>query len=258
MFHFFSQGMKNSTRGHVSIQGMLKDWLTFTNSHPKLVLALIFSLGIITSIAVNLKHLPPAPNAGENDTWWAIALNLIHGHGYSLCLTSYFPFCGPANQLTAAREPLPVLLFAGVALVSHASLWAATFVELLIYLAILLVIYFLTREWANSRAALLAAFLWAIYIPAIELIPQVSGDLLAALFVGLGMLFTLRARRTRDLHHWLIAGINFGLAVLSRSGTLVVSTAVIGGLLLEAWRVRPGFRKIISPALILSSLIILI
>ena len=144
-----------------SARNWLERCLAFIDSHPFFVLGLILLLAILISIAVNKESLPPQTTAGENDTWWAIALNLIHGHGYSLCLTRYFPFCEHASQATAAREPFPVLFFAGVALLSGESLWAATFVEWIIYLTILIVIYFLTREWAGIRAALLAAFLWA-------------------------------------------------------------------------------------------------
>ena len=134
----------------------------------------------------------------------------------------------------------------------------ATFVEWIIYLTILIVIYFLTREWAGIRAALLAAFLWAIYIPAIELIPQVSGDLLAALLVSVGILFSMRARRTHHARDWLITGSSLGLAALSRSGTLVIVAVVIGGVILEGWRERFDLKQMISPVLIVSGLVILL
>lgn len=257
MLKFLSSKRERSGKVQTSAPNLLDRWLTFVDSHPLRVLALILLLGIFLSVTVNMESLPPALNAGENDTWWSIALNLAHGQGYSLCLTRYFPFCGPSNQVTAAREPLPVLLFAGVARLSGGSLWVATVVEWIIYLAVLVVIYFLTREWASTRAALLAAFLWAVYIPALELIPQVSGDLLAALLVSLGILFTLRARRTRSVRDWLIAGTSLGLAVISRSGTLVVAAIVIGGVLLEAWRDRLRLREVLTPVLILSSLVVL-
>ncbi len=237
---------------------LLDRWLNLIDAHPIRVLLAILALAIVLSIVVNLESLPPAPNAGENDSWWTIALNVAHGQGYNLCLTRYFPFCGPSNQVTAAREPLPVLLFAGVAFLSKGSLWAATVVEWIIDLAVLVLIYFLTREWAGTRAALLAAFLWAIYIPALELIPQVSGDLLAALLVSLGILFTLRARRSGHLRDWSLAGTSLGLAAIARSGTLAVTALVIGGILLEGWRERLGVRKTVTPALIVSSLVVLI
>ena len=257
MFKLLSSEGEQPEQARASTPGLLGRWLTFLDSHPLRVLTLILVLGIVLSLALNLESLPPSQNAGENDTWWSIALNLAHGQGYSLCLTRYFPFCGSSNQVTAAREPLPVLLFAGVARLSGGSLWAATVVEWIIYLAVLVVIYFLTREWASTRAALLAAFLWAVYIPALELIPQVSGDLLAALLVSLGILFTLRARRNRGIRDWLIAGASLGLAAITRSGTLVVPAVVIGGVLLEAWRERLRLREILSPVLILSSLVVL-
>ena len=232
--------------------------LALIDSHPFYILTFLLLLAILVSIALNLESLPPQPTAGENDTWWAIALNLIHGHGYSLCLTRYFPFCESASQATAAREPFPVLFFAGVAVLSGESLWAATLVEWMIYLAILIVIYCLTREWAGTRAALLAAMLWAIYIPAIELIPQVSGDLLAALLVSVGVLFTMRARQTRHARDWTIAGISLALAAISRSGTLVIVAVVIAGVVLEGWRKQFNLKQIISPVLIVSALVILL
>ncbi len=258
MSRLFSLEEEETQQVQIPVPGWLDRWLDFMDSYPLRVLVLIFILAVTLSLVLNLESLPPALNAGENDTWWTIALNLIHGHGYSLCLTRYFPFCGPSNQITAAREPLPVLLFAGVALLSGESLWAATAIELIIYLTILILIYFLTREWAGTRVALLAAFLWAIYIHAIELIPQVSGDLLATLFVSVGILFTMRARRTRRVRDWLIAGTSLGLAVLSRSGTLVIAAVVIGGVVFEAWRGRFSLKEIIVPGLILSSLMILL
>jgi hypothetical protein len=236
----------------------LERCLSFIDANHRQILILIFVLAAVFSIFVNLDRLPPAADTGGSDTWWAIALNLTHGEGYSLCPTNYFPFCGPSNQATAAREPLPVLLFAGIALISGESLWAAAIAELLIYLASLLAVYLLTREWSNLHAALLAAALWAIYIPAHELIPQVSGDLLAALLVCIGILFVMRARRTRHPREWLVAGTSLGLASVTRSGTLVIVATVILGFLLESWWQRLHWRPTLSPVIILSSLVLLL
>jgi 4-amino-4-deoxy-L-arabinose transferase-like glycosyltransferase len=258
MFGHYSGGLKNSRPEQSLARNRFGRWLSFMDAYPIYVLGLIFVMGVIAALILNRDRLPPAPDAGENDTWWVIALNLAHGDGYSLCLTRYFPFCGPSNQATAAREPLPVLLFAGIARLSGESLWAAIAAELLIYLSILVTIYFLTREWSNTRAALLAAALWGIYIPAHQLISQVSGDLLAALLVCIGILFTMRARQSWNPRDWFIAGTSLGLAVVTRSGTLVVAALVIGGVLLEAWQKRLRWKEIFAPALILSSLVILL
>ncbi len=231
--------------------------LNLMDDYPLRAVGIIFILGILVSAAVMLNH-PPSLKSGETDSWWMISLNLIHGHGYSLCLKQYFPFCGLSNQVTAMREPIPVFLFALVAWIGKESLWIAETVEAIIYLAIILSTYYLTREWTNSRSAVMASFVWAIYLPALELIPQVSGDLLAALCTTIGIFFTLRARKTQRTRDWLITGIFLGFAVLSRSATLVIALLVIGGQMIESWRQRLKRKELIRPGLLMFGLIMLI
>jgi hypothetical protein len=221
------------------------------------VLGLIMILALAVSFARNRNDLPPVPDAGENDTWWAIALNLAQGDGYSLCLERYFPFCGSSNQATATREPLPVLLCAGLALLSGGSLWVAVLVEFVIYLSILIITYLLTLAWSNPRAALLGAFLWSLYLPAQHLISQVSGDLLATLLVSMGILYVMRARKSWHPRDWWVAGICLGMAAITRSGMLVVAAVIIGGLVVEAGWNRLSLQKIVRPAVMVSSLLIL-
>lgn len=231
--------------------------LHWIDNYPFQSAGIIFILGILLAAVVLLNH-PPSLKSGETDSWWMISLNLIHGQGYSLCLKPYFPFCGPSNQVTAMREPLPVLLFALAAWIGNESLWIAEIVEVMIYLAIVLSIYALTREWADARSALVASFLWVIYLPALELLPQVSGDLLAALLTTIGILFTLRAKKTQRTSDWLLAGAGLGFAILARSATLVIALLIVGGLIVESWYQHLKLKTIVRPALILSSLVILV
>ena len=230
--------------------------LHLIDRYPFQTVGVVFLLGILLSAVVMLIH-PPSLKSGETDSWWMISLNLIHGHGYSLCLDQYFPFCGSSNQVTAMREPLPALLFALGAWIGKESLWVAEIVEAAIYLAIILSVYYLTCEWADSRAGVMASLLWAIYLPALELIPQVSGDLLAALCGTIGIRFTMRARKTQWSRDWFVAGVGLGLAVMSRSATLVIALCVIMGQIFESWREHLGPKMIIRPALLLSSLLFL-
>lgn len=224
--------------------------------YPLGAVEIIFLLGILISAAVMINH-PPSLKYGETDSWWMISLNLIHGQGYSLCLDQYFPFCGPSNQATAMREPVPVLLFALVARIGNESLGAAVVFEAMVYLLTILAVYCLTREWAGARSAVMAAFLWAIYLPATELIPQVSGDLLAALFTTIGIFFALRARKTQRTLDWSYTGIGLGLAILSRSATLVIALLVIAGQTVESWHQYRDLRRAVRPAILLSGLILL-
>lgn len=257
MYSIFGSGTKNLRPGEPEAGRWLERWDALIEKYPLKILGVILILAMVSSLIVNRDRLPPVPDAGENDTWWAIALNLAHGEGYSLCLTRYFPFCGPSNQATAAREPLPVLLFAGIARLSGDSLWAAVAAELLIYLTILVVIYFLTSQWSGTRPALLAALLWGVYVPAHELVSQVSGDLLAALLVAVGLLFVIRARQIRRNRDWLIAGASLGLAVITRSGTLAIAVVLVAGIMLESWHRRLNLKETFGRALTLSSLVIL-
>src|SRR5207237_1049283 len=78
---------------------------------PGRSLALILLLALSLSVARILVH-PVSLSSGETGNWWPIIDNVEDGRRYNACLTDYFPFCGPTNQVTAAREPLPVLLFA--------------------------------------------------------------------------------------------------------------------------------------------------
>lgn len=243
-------------KSHSSLGDELTRILNRIGLYPFWAVGAFVVLGILLSVVVIATH-PPSLTSGETDSWWQISLNLIHGHGYSLCLARYFPFCGPSNQVTAAREPVPVLLFAAVAWLGQDSLLVAEIVEAIIYLAIIVTVYFLTREWADTRSAIIASFLWTIYLPALELIPQVSGDAFAALCTTLGILFTLRARKTAKTRDWIIAGICLGLAVMSRSATLVITLVVIVGQTIESWHRRLRLKEIIRPALLIFGLVIL-
>jgi 4-amino-4-deoxy-L-arabinose transferase-like glycosyltransferase len=244
-------------RDQFPVLHVLTRMLSLIDAHPVRAVGFILILGILLA-TISMINRPPSLQAGETDSWWVIALNLIHGHGYSLCMTQYFPFCGPSNQVTATREPVPVLLFAVAAWVGKESLWVAAIVEAIVYLAIILTVYFLTREWADARSAVIASFLWAVYLPALELIPQVSGDLFAALCTSLGILLVLRARKTQSTLHWTLAGAALGVAFLSRSATLVIALLVIGEQAIESWRQHLRPKDLIRPALLLSGLVILI
>ena len=96
---------------------------------------------------------PPDLDSGETSHWWPIVLNVAQGRGYCGCFPEYFPFCGPANQVTAAREPVPVLLFAAVARLTTGSLLPAALVETALNSGILIGIFLLAQRLAGPRVA---------------------------------------------------------------------------------------------------------
>src|SRR5438552_6937935 len=116
---------------------------------------------------------PPALSSGETSHWWPVIINVARGQGYAGCFQEYFPFCHAGNQVTASREPLPVLLFAGVARLFGESFRLAGILEIAVNLAVLAVLFCLARDLAGEPSAILAAILWITYLPALKLIPQV-------------------------------------------------------------------------------------
>ena len=72
----------------------------------------------------------------------------------------------------------------------------------------------------------MAALLWSLYLPALQLILQVSGELAATLAVVWGVFFLVRARRTRRARDWLAVGCCVGLGALSRSAVMVLVPAL--------------------------------
>ena len=193
----------------------------WVGNHPLRVLALILLFALVVDAGWLWTH-PPSLDSGETSHWWPIVVNVAQGRGYSGCFPEYFPFCGPANQVTAAREPVPVLLFAAVASLTTESLLPAVVVEIALNSGILIGIFLLAQWLAGPHVAAVAALVWSLYLPALGLILQVSGELVATLAVVWGVFFLVRACRTRNARDWLSAGACVALGTLSRSAVMVL------------------------------------
>lgn len=208
---------------------------------PLRTLAIILML-ILALSTIRLIFQLPSLKTGETAGWWPEIDGVEDGQGFSGCLPQYFPFCSPTNQTSAAREPMPVLLFAGVSHLTHGSFFAASLVQVALDLAIAVCVYGLACEVASRSTALLAVLLWALYLPAIGTeIGQVTGNLLAALCTTAGAYFFVRARRTGRAWEWLAAGGCFGLATLSRSALASIALILSLGLLIAALPMVTGF-----------------
>ena len=204
-------------------KGVHRPWLLWS----------IVGLGLLIG-AIRLWQDPPSMDNGQTDNWWPVSLSIVDGHGFVECIPDYFPFCGPGNEATAMREPLPVYFFAAVATV-HRSLEAAGIVQLLLQLLIIVAIHGMVRELASERTALIAAAIWAIYLPGLLVVPDIAGDVLATLTATMGFWCYLRAWRTEKPAHWALAGVFMGLAMLSRSALLATFVPLLLALL---WKVR--------------------
>lgn len=205
--------------------------IAWIDRHSAQILLLLLAVTLILGV-IKLRIDPPSPEFNWDNRWWQIALHVARGEGYLACQPIYFPFCGPTNQVTAMREPLPVFVYALIALLTKESLLLAAAFGIFLNLAILVAVFYLAREISNSRVALLAAFLWTCYLPPIRLYySEISGDLFATLGITAGLLYFLRAQKTNRSLHWVASGILFGLAILSRSAVLGVAATMTVALL---------------------------
>jgi 4-amino-4-deoxy-L-arabinose transferase-like glycosyltransferase len=198
---------------------------------------------LLLALILNVTHLwafPPSLEERQANDWWAPVHNLLQGRGYTDCSPNYFPFCASTNQVTAAREPLPVLIFTLIAWLTQESAWPVAAAEVIFNLATLLVVFRLARALADNRAALAAALLWAVHLPVVVDTGQISGDMLAALTIACGFFLFTRAQQTNRARDWAAAGVCVGLGALSRSGALAVALPLAAGLGLARWdRARP-------------------
>lgn len=214
------------------------------------ILAGIAALGVACG-AMRLLTTPPSLEGDQTNTWWPASLHVANGEGFVDCLPIYFPFCGPGNEATAMREPLPVYLFAGVAAL-HGTLRAAGLVQLLLYLLIVLMVYRLVREVADETTGLIAAALWVLYLPALTVLPQIAGDMVATLAVTTGLYFYVKAWKAGGSLRWGLAGACMALAVLSRSAMLVSAVPLGIAAVWHAWRSGRRRFSLVRPVLAFS------
>lgn len=213
----------------------LLDWI---DRSPRVVLlALILALVAFDGYYVwHSRHHA----SGFTGMSWDIAESLRKGEGYSFIAPSYFPFSGPTNKISAAREPVPVLLFAAVGALSNGSHLALGVFHILVRILILLGIVMFAREIAGVRVALLSALGWILYLPALREVPAKEVDLIASLFVIWGVALFIRAWMTARSGWWVASGAVLGLAVLSRSALLAAAGALAAALFLLRKRRIPG------------------
>jgi 4-amino-4-deoxy-L-arabinose transferase-like glycosyltransferase len=193
----------------------------------------------------------------RTDGTWMTALNLVNGKGCSACIEAYFPFCGPTNQQTAMRGPIPVLMMAAAILVSPVPL-SGFAVQNLLYLSTLVIIYILLKGY-DRRAALLAALLWATSVPVISRLGGDSGGIACAFFLSVGILFFQKGRENGQNRYWIFSGLFLGFASLSRSVCMVIPVGLVLGLLWERRRrLEHSQLEQVGPALIVLGMFCLV
>ncbi len=207
----------------------------FIDKYHKSLLLLSLLLVFVGDVFV-ISRRPLHLTDGVSSTWWMIVQNLEAGKGYRACANNYIPNCNITDQTTAMREPVPVFFFVLLGWLTHNSTLAFQFSQLFFNLLICWFVYLLAVELGNRTLGVMAAFGWAIYLHAVHTLMHINGDLIAGFFVIAGVLYLTRAIKHGRLPDWMLFALLFGLAVLSRSSTLLVFLVLAAGSAIYLWR----------------------
>lgn len=207
----------------------------FANKYHKMLLLISLLFVFVVDMYV-ISQRPLHLSDGVSSTWWMIIQNVESGNGYKACADNYIPNCNLTDQTTAMREPVPVFFFVLLGELTKNSTLAFQISQMVLNLLICLFMYLLATELGNRTLGLLAAFGWAGYLHSVHTLMHINGDLMAGFFVIAGVLCLTRAIKYDRLRDWLLFGLLFGLAALSRSSTLLVFGVLAVGSAIYLWR----------------------
>ena len=216
-------------------------------------LAGIMVIAFVIAAYTFLTHEEASTFTTNNGTW-NIASNLINGKGYSACDSNYFPFCSPTNQVTAMREPIPVLLMA-VSRFVYPDEDSGLIVQTMLYLGTLLAIYWILKK-EDVRLALIASFLWTVSIPVISEMGDDTGNLTAAFFFAIGMNYFLKGWNEQKPSLFILSGLFMGITALSRSVHFGISIGV--GLFLIGLYIITRNKRMAFQALLFLGIVVLV
>lgn len=232
-----------------------KNYLDVISAKPAIIM---FFLSIVVIslywVIVFMKPLDLIRDSKDR-TWIELVDNVEDGRGYKACPTSYIPNCTLTNQLTAIREPVPVLLFSVYIALTHEYMIFLQGAQLFFSLAILWGTYWLGSEIKDHLLGLIAAVAWALYLPVVRVEIHLNGDLAAGVFVTYGMLMFVRAIKYGLLRDWLLSGLVLGLAILSRSSVIVFAASLLAGYIFHVWIIEKRLTVGIVKNVVLAGLV---
>jgi 4-amino-4-deoxy-L-arabinose transferase-like glycosyltransferase len=188
---------------------------------------------------------------------YEIALNVAEGRGFTFC-NSYFPFCGPDNNQTATVGPVPILVFAALMVAfGDLAIYLIVALQMLLGLVTTVFIYKIAmRLFGSQRNALLGALFWGTFLPMISLELRVEAEAIFTCLLSAGILALLYGWSNNRVFTWMLAGICFGLASLSRAPLLYfLPISIIFIMLTPSVRVR---RRLMNSGIFLVAFILIL
>ncbi len=151
----------------------------------------------------------------------------------------------------------PLLYAAAFYATGGAREGTARIVELALGMAMILIVFALTRRITQSAAAaVLAAFAVALYPPFIHSTGALYSEPLAILTLPAGVLAFLWAAEQRQLRAWLLPGILFGITAMARPEYLAVGVAFTVLAAIRVGRARGWRPGLAGAALLVGALLV--
>ncbi len=203
------------------------------------MLALLFLLALLLRLLFIFPFPQPENHIGDSVEFDLLARNLLAGHGLSY---------KPPWEPSARRTPLYPWLLA----LTYRVFGLGVYTPLLVLQAgldalLVVVLAWLARwAWHDARLGLLAAAMWAFYLPGAQLAARLLADAIFT-FLQMGsfflMVLALRHQGKRAWVYAAAAGGSLGFATLARPTSLYMP--LLWGLALVLWwgwerRVRPA------------------
>jgi 4-amino-4-deoxy-L-arabinose transferase-like glycosyltransferase len=197
--------------------------------------SLMIVVGVVIVLAFVLINLDAYPATWFDEGQFLHVPKALVQHGVYADWSSEGPrFYGP----TVAAGPTLLLPIAAVFRVAGAGLLQARLVMGLYLIVCLVLVYVVTARIYSDRVALLATALLLSSRGAATLLwgRQVLGEIPALVFVLAGLLFWQGALQHRCGRRALMAGVCWGLAMVTKNQVTLALTPAIGLLALLDWR----------------------
>ena len=169
-------------------------------------------------------------NVDAIDYSWP-AMHLIQGKGYTM---GY-------GEIPGFRQPLLVLLMAGVYLIAGVNHYSARVPAIVAGILCPLVVYYATKEFFDKKAALYACTLAIINPSLISISGEVYRDSINTIFVLLILILGHRALKSKKSHVFAQIGVLLGLGYLMRSESILF-LLLLGGYFIYNW--KEDFKKL--------------
>jgi hypothetical protein len=205
--------------------------MTSRNLRARLLvlMALALVIRLVAVLMIDDPHTVPR-NLEESDApgYYVLADHLLDGTGYRYA---------PGEAPSAKRAPGYPLFLAAIFKVSSRNFTAVRIMQCLVDVATVYLVFGLSLLlFGSGAAALLAAFAYTIYFPAIQNTTYILPETTHTFFLVGAVTLAVLAMRAGSYFLYAVAGIIFGVATMIRPGAYLLPVVLLAvGIVVTPW-----------------------